>query len=617
MNKRVDSLLQWLTILAATAFCVAAGPCVVPTDTLCADGSKFANGKCASSSTVIPVPTPSSQASPVPEKFAGLGYFPRAGITLIGPNYQFPETFTGGPLEQFTALAVYPATATSLLGSDNTYHDLSGYIVAVGYAQNLSGSIVTLIARFDTYGVLDTSFNGTGYLIGADSGLGGGTPTLLSAVAIDSQGRIVVAGKGLIGNNSTTALNGANWRSIPSTTAGNEVAFVARYLPSGAIDTNFTGPAIPPAQVAPSGSAVSGIAVSPGGNSNCASTTCGYGGYSATKMSEGFNALAIDSSDNIYAAGYTWNGTNHRTLIVNFTYDGTLAYNADTLANQIIVGRNAAKAIFGTITVDEQFTSIALDSSGRVVAVGHNFDRTGATSDQRAIIARFASNLSALDTTAFNAPTGYLVSATPGISGSGDVDVYNSVKLDSTGNIIVGGYTAADAGRTTQSAVLRLITSAGAITTTTTAATNAFGATTAENPILSIAVITATGLTSKVFAAGATTATASQTYRPVLSSWNSALALDTTGFNTASTPTGGLGFQLGPVAATAALGGANTLASTLGESYNAVALSPGQTYVYVAGFSQGPTGCAAATGTICRTFPLLVRYTTAGLLGVD
>src|SRR5437879_772843 len=129
------------------------------------------------------------------------------------------------------------------------------------------GTILVPLDAGAAPGSLDTSFGLTGRVV-TPIGVSGD----LGAVALDSSGRIVVAG---------STYNGTNY----------DVA-VVRYTTSGSLDTTFGG---------------GGKVTTPMGTSN----------------DEG-QAVAIDSSGRIVVAGYSFNGTNKDVAVVRYTASGGL-----------------------------------------------------------------------------------------------------------------------------------------------------------------------------------------------------------------------------------------------------------------------------------------------------
>jgi uncharacterized delta-60 repeat protein len=91
----------------------------------------------------------------------------------------------------------------------------NGNIIVAGSSDLFEGAV----ARLTPAGVLDPSF-GSGGLAGLSSGPGGLTLTEVSALAVDSQGRILLAGSAL-------------------TAAGDSATAIVRLTSDGAIDTTF------------------------------------------------------------------------------------------------------------------------------------------------------------------------------------------------------------------------------------------------------------------------------------------------------------------------------------------------------------------------------------------
>jgi uncharacterized delta-60 repeat protein len=141
--------------------------------------------------------------------------------------------------------------------------DAQGRIIAAGSSYNGADNDFAL-ARYNPNGSLDTSFNGTGKVTTAVSS---NDPDYGNAAAIDSQGRIVVAG------------------------TSDSVFALARYNPNGSLDTSFNG---------------SGNVVTP----------IGSAGNQA-------NAVVIDAQDRIVAAGYAQGATNNDFALARYIGDQT------------------------------------------------------------------------------------------------------------------------------------------------------------------------------------------------------------------------------------------------------------------------------------------------------
>jgi uncharacterized delta-60 repeat protein len=152
-------------------------------------------------------------------------------------------------------------------------------------------------------GDLDPTFSGDGKVVtpmGSDQDLG-------RAVAIDSQGRIVIAG----GTENAPNFNVA----------------IARYRPNGALDTSFAG----------DGKVRTAIGAS----------------------SDAFG-VAIDSQDRIVIAGITCNGTDRAFALARYRPGGGL--------DPTFSGDGMVRTDFGSS--DDMANAVAIDSQGRIVAGG-------------------------------------------------------------------------------------------------------------------------------------------------------------------------------------------------------------------------------------------------------
>ncbi|MEK7287127.1 MAG: hypothetical protein AAB091_01025, partial [Elusimicrobiota bacterium] len=210
-------------------------------------------------------------------------------------------------------------TYDGVVGHDRGYAmaiDSSGRIVVAGYSDTSNGMDMA-VWRYNPDGVLDASFGTNGVFINHNAAGGNGNDAG-NAVAIDSSGRIVVAGY------SASLANGldlALWRLTSS----------------GALDTTFSGDGIYTHDSAA------------GGNG-----------------ADAANALAIDSSGRIVVAGYSaslangldlalWRLTSSGALDTTFSGDGIYTHDSAAGGN----GDDAANAV-------------AIDSSGRIAAAGYS-----------------------------------------------------------------------------------------------------------------------------------------------------------------------------------------------------------------------------------------------------
>lgn len=199
---------------------------------------------------------------------------------------------------------------TTDLGSGDSAMSLvidgQGRIVVAGTSRNGTTYDVAVV-RYTAAGSLDASFGGgAGFVwtpIGSADDYG-------NSVALDSQGRIVVAGFYYVG-------------TVPD-------IFVVRYTGDGILDTSFGGDGI-------------------------VTTSIAIGNDSG-------HAVALDGQGRIVVAGYTYNGTNNDIAVLRYTEDGTL--DASFGGGDGIVTTPVGIG-------DDYGRSVLIDSQGRIVVAGH------------------------------------------------------------------------------------------------------------------------------------------------------------------------------------------------------------------------------------------------------
>lgn len=202
---------------------------------------------------------------------------------------------------------------TTILGTSSRGMSLAiqsdGKIVVAGYSQ-VSGNDDFALVRYTTTGGLDTTFNTTGKVTTA---IGSGNDQA-NGVVIQTNGRIVLAG---------LAFNGAN----------NDVA-VVRYNINGSLDTSFNG----------TGKVTTAI-----GTSN-----------------EQANGVVLRTDERIVVTGFASNGSNNDMALVSFNSNGTL----DTSLN------GTGKVVTALGTGNEQGNALVTRSDGRVIVAGSYHDGT-------------------------------------------------------------------------------------------------------------------------------------------------------------------------------------------------------------------------------------------------
>jgi len=310
--------------------------------------------------------------------------------------------------------------------------DSSGRIIVAGYSY--SGSSADMVIwRYNANGTLDSSFDSDGIVTHHNAV--GGNDDMGYSLALDSSGRIIVAGKSHNGSNDDMAI----WR----------------YNSDGTLDTTFDTDGIVTHNSAAGGNGddmgyslaldSSGKILVTGYSYNATNTdmaiwrynsdatldtTFGTGGFVTHNSAAGGNwhdkgnSIAVDSSDRIVVTGYSRGGSNYDMAIWRYSSDGTLDSSFDTDG---IVTHNSAAGGNG----DDHGNSVALDSSGRIVVIG----RSSNGSNDDMTIWRYSSD-GTLDTT-FD--TDGIVTHNSTAGGNSNDEGY-SITTDSTGKIVVAGY---------------------------------------------------------------------------------------------------------------------------------------------------------------------------------
>lgn len=256
--------------------------------------------------------------------------------------------------------------------------DSSGKIVVVGGSTNAAAYFDLVVWRYNANGTLDTSFNGSGY-VRHNGAAGGNYDDMGQAVAIDSSGKIVVAGY---------SCSGAPNTNIDMT--------IWRFDGNGALDTAFNTVGY----VSHNGAA--------GGNGH----DFGYG-------------MTIDLSGKILVAGWGPNASGNEDMIVwRYNANGTL----DTAFNG--TGYVTHDAAAGGANSPDRGYAIRTDSAGNILVAGKSWN--GANED--IVLWRYTGN-GVLDTTLNG--TGFIVQNGPG--GFNNRDIAYGLAVDSSGNVLVTG----------------------------------------------------------------------------------------------------------------------------------------------------------------------------------
>ena len=249
-----------------------------------------------------------------------------------------------------------------------------GKIVVAGWAEITGQNNNFALARFNADGTPDTSFSTDGKL---HTRFGSSNTAIqeATALAIQSDGKIVVAGNG--GNGT------------------NRDFLVARYTTAGALDTSFgadndSSGAPDGWRLTPVGSdndRAYGVAVDGSGNIVLAGETDASGGpdvavvrYTSTgaldtsfdsdgKVTTGIGsagdrgrAVRIDANGKIVVGGYSYNGSDQDFAVVRYDTDGSL----DTDFH------SDGKATAAVGTGNDEAHAMVLDADGNILLAGHS-----------------------------------------------------------------------------------------------------------------------------------------------------------------------------------------------------------------------------------------------------
>jgi len=357
-----------------------------------------------------------------------------AGYSRIGSNNDFAVVRynTNGSLDTTFDTDGIVTTAIGS-GTDIAYSVVlqsDGKIVAAGHAR--FGNDDFAVVRYNTNGLLDTTFSGDGIVTTA---IGSGTDGAYS-VKLQSDGKIVAAGY---------SNNGIN----------NDFA-VVRYNTDGSLDTTFDTDGIVTTAIGLGDDIAHSVVLQSDGKIVAAgySDNGSYfdfavvryttnGSLDTTFDTDGIVTTAIGSVDDvaysvklqsdgkIVATGYSYNGSNHDFAVVRYNTNGSLDTTFDT----------DGKVTTAIGSGSDEAYSVVLQSDGKIVAAGYS--NNGINNDFAVV--RYNTNGS-LDTT-FDT-NGIQTTAI----GSVD-DVAHSVVLQSDGKIVVAGYS--DNGSNFDFAVVR------------------------------------------------------------------------------------------------------------------------------------------------------------------
>lgn len=295
-----------------------------------------------------------------------------------------------------------------------------GKILVAGYAWNGSNYDFAVV-RYNSNGTLDTTFNTTGKVMtpvgtGADNGW---------SIALQSDGKIVVAGHSMVGANNDFA--------------------VVRYNSDGTLDTTFNGTGKATTAIGAGhdygydvgvqadGKIVLAGSSNNGSNFDFAAVRYDTSGvldttFNATgKVTSAIGAaedvaysLALQADGRIVLAGYASNGVNNDFALVRYNLDGSL----DTTFNA------TGKALGAVGGSDDIAYAVTLQSDGKILLAGTSWNGVNHVYDFS--LARFNPN-GTLD-------TGFLAGGKVVSPVGTAADEAHGVVVQPDGKIVVGGF---------------------------------------------------------------------------------------------------------------------------------------------------------------------------------
>jgi uncharacterized delta-60 repeat protein len=328
-----------------------------------------------------------------------------AGVSVSGSDWDFAVARYTAAGELDTSFGGGDGKLTTAIGpsADSGWGvavDSAGRIIVAGQSHNGSDSDFAVV-RYTSAGELDTTFGTDGKVttaIGSSTDWG-------RAVVVDSQGRVVVAGYSYNGSDEDFAVARYTAAGVLDTSFGGGDGIVTTAIGSGT-DSGYAVAVDSQDRVVVAGYSDSGsdwdFAVARYTSAGVLDISFGGGdGKQTTDFGSGTDSaygVAVDSDDRVVVAGESYNGNNDDFAVVRYTSSGVL--DASFSSNGVV------KTEIGT--GDDKGFAVAIDSEGRIVVAGESFNG----SNEDFTVVRYAG------ASLPGAPTGVA-----GMSGDGQVEL--------------------------------------------------------------------------------------------------------------------------------------------------------------------------------------------------
>ena len=284
-----------------------------------------------------------------------------AGYTIVNfsPDFALARYNSNGTLD--TTFGVGGKVITQLGGPAQAFSvavQSDGKIVAAGFAHLVNGDFDFALARYNTNGTLDTTF-GTG----GKKTTAFGAPSVAqgNAVAIQKDGKIVLAGLTIVNNIANFAVARYNTNGTPDTTFGTGGQAVTDF---GADDRAFAVALQADGKIVAEGITGNYFALARYNTNGTVDTTFGTSGKVFTDFA-GSNdiglGVAVRSDGKLVAVGRTF--ASGRTAFAVARYNGNGA-----LDTTFGIGGKATTNFVGSI--GDQAFSVAIQPDGKAVVAG-------------------------------------------------------------------------------------------------------------------------------------------------------------------------------------------------------------------------------------------------------